>query len=95
VNLCPGCRQDFSSVSAFDRHRVGRHAYGYLEGLRMESPREDGRRCLDEGEMRSAGMALDLRGRWCITRDVEQARKLRIRTESLSEGLGGTGRRAA
>jgi hypothetical protein len=80
VNLCCVCRQDFSSVAAFDRHRVGRHAYDFAEGL--EFGFEDGRRCLDEDEMVAAGMALDRCGRWCITRDVEAARKLRIRTES-------------
>jgi hypothetical protein len=83
VNLCTACGEDFSSVSAFDRHRVGRHAYDFAEGLDMGL--EDGRRCRDEGEMRSAGMAPDPRGRWCIARDVERVRKLRIRTETASE----------
>jgi hypothetical protein len=79
VNLCRSCRRDFGSVSAFDRHRVGRHAYTFREGL--EQGREDGRRCLDEDEIWAAGMALDARGRRAITRDVERARTLRIRTE--------------
>jgi hypothetical protein len=87
VNLCTACRGGFSSVTAFDRHRVGRHAYTFAEGLELGL--EDGRRCLDEDEMRAAGMALDRLGRWCITRDVEQARKLRIRSEGPREGLGG------
>jgi hypothetical protein len=80
VNLCRACRRDFSSVAAFDRHRVGRHAYDFAEGLELGF--EDGRRCLDEDEMQAAGMALDRRGRWTITRDVEAAQKLLIRTES-------------
>jgi hypothetical protein len=27
VNNCRACGEDFSSVTAFDRHRVGGHAY--------------------------------------------------------------------
>jgi hypothetical protein len=85
MNLCCACRRDFSSVAAFDRHRVGRRAYDFAEGLELGF--EDGRRCLDEDEMQAAGMALDRRGRWCITRDVERAREIRIRAESRVEGL--------
>jgi hypothetical protein len=85
VNLCRSCGQDFGSVSAFDRHRVGRHAYTFSEGLRFDPPRENGRRCRDEDELRTAGMELDQRRRWCITRDVERVRKLRIRAETPSE----------
>ena len=84
MNLCRSCRQDFGSVSAFDRHRVGRHAYTLSEGL--ELGREDGRRCLDVDEMQATGMALDARGRWTITRDVERARTLRISAETPSGG---------
>jgi hypothetical protein len=83
LNLCTACRRDFSSVSAFDRHRIGKHSHDFVEGLRLGF--EDGRRCLDEDEMRSAGMALGRRGRWTITRDVEAARKLRIRRETPRE----------
>lgn len=68
-NLCRSCRQDFSSLGAFDRHRTGIHAYDWTPEL------EDGRRCMDEKEMRKAGMDLDPRGRWCITADVERARE--------------------
>lgn len=83
MNLCTACREDFSSVAAFDRHRVGRHAYDFAEGLELGF--EDGRRCRDEDEMREAGMELDRRGRWCITRDVERAQKLRIPRGTPSE----------
>jgi hypothetical protein len=83
MNLCCACRRDFSSIAAFDRHRVGKHAYDFAEGLALGF--EDGRRCMDEDEMLEAGMALDRRGRWAITRDVEAARKLRIRRETPSE----------
>ena len=85
MNLCRSCGEDFASVAAFDRHRVGWHAYTLVEGLRLDTPREDGRRCLDPAEMRAAGMELDRRARWCIARDVERARKLRIRAETPSE----------
>jgi hypothetical protein len=80
MNLCCACQRDFSSVSAFDRHRIGRHAYDFAEGLELGF--EDGRRCMDDDEMQAAGMAIDRRGRWTITRDVEAARKLRIRRET-------------
>ena len=74
MNLCGACGVDFASVAAFDRHRVGRHAYSFLEGMHLEPPQEDGRRCLDEGEMRQAGMEVDARGRWHVTADVERIR---------------------
>lgn len=50
--------------NAFDRHRVGAHAFTFTEGLDLDPPREDGRRCLDEAEMFERGM--DPRGRWRI-----------------------------
>jgi hypothetical protein len=62
VNLCTACGQDFGSVELFDRHRVGKHAYTFAEGL--ERGLEDGRRCLDPQEMASAGWRLNGRGRW-------------------------------
>jgi len=62
VNLCTSCQQDFGSVELFDRHRVGRHAYSFAEGLEMGL--EDGRRCLDPTEMDSAGWRLNSRNRW-------------------------------
>ena len=69
MNLCSVCRCDFASVAAFDRHRTGRHAYLYREGLEMDPPRHDGRRCLDGDEMQAAGLMLDRRGRWTIASD--------------------------
>jgi hypothetical protein len=62
VNLCRRCGRDFASARAFDSHRVGRHA--------------DGRRCLDETELGNVGLALDARGRWCLTASAERARTL-------------------
>jgi hypothetical protein len=75
MNLCRGCGEEFASVSAFDRHRVGLNAYLYAEGLTSDPPVEDGRRCLDVDELRSAGMEPDGRGRWCLVAKAEHARK--------------------
>jgi hypothetical protein len=64
LNFCRSCNTDFASVSAFDRHRAGVHAYTYGEGIGLDVAREDGRRCLTADEMRAAGTA-----------DVERARR--------------------
>jgi hypothetical protein len=64
VNLCRACREDFGSTSAFDAHRVGKHAYTYRDGLGMDPSREDGRRCLDAEELERAGWHRDKQGRW-------------------------------
>jgi hypothetical protein len=66
VNLCCACQTDFASVAAFDRHRIGVHAFTFSEGLAFDIPREDGRRCMDEAEMLGAAMEIDGRGRWRI-----------------------------
>jgi hypothetical protein len=62
LNGCSGCGTDFASVSAFDRHRVGKF-----------EPLE--RRCMDETEMVAAGLELDPRGRWRIAADAERIRQ--------------------
>lgn len=72
MNECGAYGQDFNSVRLFDRHRVGKHAYTFKEGMAMVPPREDGRRCLDPVEMRADGWALNERGRW--SDPVEAAR---------------------
>ena len=64
MNFCSSCRQDFGSVSAFDAHRIGKHAYTYPEGVAMEPMREDGRRCLRSSELTAAGWSQDGRRRW-------------------------------
>lgn len=74
LNICRGCDQDFASVEAFDRHRVGVHEYTFTEGLDRDPPVEDGRRCLDAGEMREASMSVNGRGRWQIDSRVARAR---------------------
>ena len=56
LNGCASCGRDFTSLASFDRHRVGRHAYTFDEGLRLDPPREDGRRCLDADELLAAGL---------------------------------------
>lgn len=95
LNGCSDCRRDFASVSAFDRHHVGSHEYTYTQGLRLDPPAEDGRRCLlDEAELLEAGMELDPRGRWRIAADAERIRRahaeavpeLRLTPESPAEG---------
>jgi hypothetical protein len=69
MNLCRACGEDFAGVSAFDKHRVGVHAYSWS----LEHP--DGRRCLIGEELLEAGMELDTRGRWRIAvSDAEVAR---------------------
>ena len=65
MNLCRACGKDFSGVSTFDLHRVGKHDYTYSEGLHMDPMREDGRRCLSTDELYMRGLRLDSRGRWC------------------------------
>jgi hypothetical protein len=75
MNFCRGCGEDFASVAAFDRHRVGVHAYTFAQGLLVNPTVEDGRRCMDEEELYVVGMEIDSRGRWCITAEAERVRK--------------------
>jgi hypothetical protein len=75
MNLCRACKQDFNSVVLFDRHRVGKHAYTYSEGIAMDPMREDGRRCLSVGEMAELGWRTNDRGRWIDPAEVARARK--------------------
>jgi hypothetical protein len=53
--FCTSCGRDFVGDSLFDLHRVGVHDYTISEGLKLDPPREDGRRCLDADEMRKRG----------------------------------------
>ena len=70
LNGCSGCRLDFASLAAFDRHRIGRQEYDF------SAERLDGRRCMDEGEMIEAGMELDRRGRWTIAKSESERERL-------------------
>lgn len=64
-NLCRSCSQDFGSIGGFDHHRVGEHDYTYSEGLQLDPPREDGRRCMTDEELLASGYVLDPEfGRW-------------------------------
>lgn len=76
MNLCTSCGVDFGSVKAFDAHRIGKHGYTFKEGLYMDPPREDGRRCLDEEEMAGSSVfALNAFGKWSLTNDLASARR--------------------
>jgi hypothetical protein len=75
MNMCVCCKEDFASVRMFDNHRVGKHEYLYSEGLRMDPPREDGRRCLDADEMLAKGWQQDEQGLWFSPESREKARE--------------------
>ena len=75
ANGCSGCGQDFTSTLLFDAHRVGRYHYTLEQGLRLDPPREDGRRCLDVDEMTAKGWAQDDRGRWTDPVRVQASRE--------------------
>jgi hypothetical protein len=81
VNLCRACGEDFGSVAAFDAHRVGRHAYTYSEGARMDPVREDGRRCLSVEELHERGFVRNARGRWSIASHAERGRALKASSQ--------------
>lgn len=81
MNFCRECRQDFGSVSAFDAHRVGKHAYTYREGLALG--REDGRRCLDTAELAGLGWAQDSRRRWRRPGGEDASRSFRQRRSAV------------
>ena len=77
MNWCDSCRQDFGGVISFDAHRVGKHEFTYLQGLDMDPPREDGRRCLDINELEtSPEWTLGSTGRWSLTKNVERGAAL-------------------
>jgi hypothetical protein len=88
ANVCRGCGLAFSSLEIFDRHRIGRHAYSYADGLNLDPALEDGRRCLDENEMLARGWVRDGRGRW-----TDPARSGRA-AERLAKPCVGLGVRA-
>ena len=75
MNVCGPCGLDFSSIHAFDAHRIGKHGYTNQEGLAMIPPRENGRRCLREDELSAAGFAQNTRGRWGLNAQMDWARQ--------------------
>jgi hypothetical protein len=88
-NFCTGCRRDFASLAAFDRHRIGsypqrgpadyldRIGVGLADPLEDYDPRRHGRRCLEDDELAEAGMERDSRGRWRLAGDAERIRAFR------------------
>jgi len=75
VTECGVCGLYFAGTSAFDAHRVGVHAFTWREGLALDPPRMDGRRCLELDELATAGLALAARGRWHLAADAMRARR--------------------
>jgi hypothetical protein len=75
ANGCSECGQDFTSTQLFDAHRKGVYEYTLEQGLRLDPPREDGRRCLDIDEMKAKGWELNDRGRWLDPVRVQAARE--------------------
>jgi hypothetical protein len=76
VNLCRPCGHDFSSVEAFDRHRVGVHDYTYAEGLKFDPPVEDGRRCLRVDEILALGWEQNDQGQWFDPKRAARAKRI-------------------
>lgn len=54
--FCRQCGRDFAADTYFDSHRVGVHAYRHVEGLSLDPPADDGRRCLDDDELEARGL---------------------------------------
>ena len=77
MNLCRACNENFGSVLAFDKHRVGKHAYTFKEGLMMYPPKANGRRCLSTEEMVESGFVKNTRDTWSLQETLEKARGLR------------------
>jgi hypothetical protein len=65
MSLCTTCGEEFGSVTAFDAHRVGKHAHPF------SSERPDGRRCLSPAEMSTRGFKKNSRGRWSLSSYIE------------------------
>jgi hypothetical protein len=79
MNACGACGLNFGSVAAFDAHRFGRHGYTYSEGLRMDPPRKDGRRCVTPEEIAESSLFVqNAHGRWSLRAGLDAARTLRL-----------------
>ena len=61
MNQCGACGLDFGSLTAFDKHRVGRH-----------EPLE--RRCLTLEELEAGGFVQNAYGRWTTAASIERGR---------------------
>jgi hypothetical protein len=75
LNGCSGCRQDFTSTSLFDLHRIGSYGPGEYQGNPADWTPRLGRRCLDEEEMTVKGWTQDDRGRWTDPVRVQASRE--------------------
>lgn len=75
MKTCSDCGLGFSSVRAFERHRVGKLQYTHSEGLAMSPPRDDGRRCRPKDDLGAAGFVQNARGEWAVAKEVERARE--------------------
>ena len=73
MNLCGRCQLDFTGVTDFDSHRIGKFPQtgpaDYLDRVRAGLVDDDwrpelGRRCLDEDELIAKRWFLDKHGRW-------------------------------
>jgi len=82
LNECSGCSRDFSSLRAFDTHRVGEFPQNgpseYRGDIEHWTP-ELGRRCLTIEEMTQAEpprrFVQDARGRWNLAHLQGRARQ--------------------
>ena len=79
LNLCSPCGKDFSSLEAFDRHRVGKHEYDFS----FDHP--DGRRCLEADDLQALGWEMDERGRW---HDPERSTRARRAFQDRASDVG-------
>lgn len=70
MNKCSGCSRDFTSVTAFDRHRTGSFS-------------KDTRRCMSEAEMSKAGLERKPNGKWSWTADIIEARIARFKSQAV------------
>jgi len=90
VNLCTACGQDFGSLTAFDRHRVGKYPQKgpseWTPAMGEWTP-EKGRRCLDEEEMSAKGLIRSKRGTWSIQSSLERARRLHANRQRSEASL--------
>ena len=73
--FCAACGKDFSADAFFDMHRIGKHEYTLWEGLNMDPPKEDGRRCLTPEELRNRGFETNEAGRWHNIANTEKMRE--------------------
>lgn len=61
-NFCTECGEDFGSVEAFDKHRVGEWSTG--------------RECISLNEFSKFGLVKNTRGCWSIEKNLKAVRKL-------------------